>query len=273
MSYDPSTLQPRARERYLGFGRQYTAEQVLAQAHQTLLAYEKYGPLLLPYGFPTEDAQQLGDATDGLHACKVDHTQVSSTRQVLSTKHKSTRRRARDVRRCIRSALKRVLDTLLEQNQHDEAHVVDAALSKTSKLSGKDQQLLEQLDTLDDVLAEPFVVQAMAKRGGPDIVARLQTVRKDLNQCMRLRAGNPDRGAVADDRDILGGIIVSITRAAYSAASVAARELGQPAIATAFKLTHLRSRSSTAPAPELPESPEPEPPTTEPPITTEPVIK
>ncbi|MDI1480270.1 hypothetical protein [Polyangium sp. y55x31] len=42
--------------------------------------------------------------------------------------------------------------------------------------------------------------------------------------------------------DLIDGIIVSLTRTAREAADAAARELGEPALATAFELSTLHKR-------------------------------
>lgn len=79
---------------------------------------------------------------------------------------------------------------------------------------------------------------------------------------MRQRAATPEISAVADERDIHDGIIVSLARAARNAGRAAARELGQPAIEVAFRLTHLTPRSARDPerdTPDLPEDPATDP--------------
>lgn len=252
MTLDIATLAPRARERYLAIGRRYGSEDVLAQAHKTLLAHQKYGHLLVAYGFGLRDAERLAQGRDRLHASKVDRTHVSTDRKILRSSHTGARRRARDERICIRSVLELVLDTLYETDQHEAAGRVVGALEETEAQPRKDQKLLEQADTLEEVLVDPAVVAAMADRGGPDILLRLQQARADLNGTMRQRAGQPEIAAIADERDILDGIIVSLARAARKAARVAARHLGQPAIATEFKLTHLRARPTSSPDPDTP---------------------
>lgn len=266
MTLDISLLAPRARERYLAIGRRYSSEDVLAQAHKTLLAHQKHGHLLVAYGFGLGDAERLAQGRDRLHATKVGRTQASSDRKILRNFRTRARSRARDERTCIRSVLELVADSLYESSQHEAAGRVVVALDDTAAQPPKDQQLLEQLDTLEEVLVDPPVVEAMADRGGPDILARLRAARTDLNDGVRQSAAKPEVSAIADERDILDGIIVSLARAARKAARVAARHLGQPAIATEFKLTHLRSRPAGTPdldtPSDLPADPETDEPAT-----------
>ncbi len=264
MTLDITSLSPRARERYLTIGRRYPSEDVLAQAHKTLLAHQKYGHLLIIYGFGLGDAERLGEGRDQLHARMVGRTHVSSDRKVLRDFHAIARRRARDERTCIVAALELVLDNLFEANLHEVAGRVVVALEQTEVSPPSDQKLLEQLDTLEEMLIDPVVVAFMVDRGGPEILLRLQQARTDLTSTTRQRAGKPDVSAIADERDILDGIIVSLARAARKAARAAARHLGQPAIGTEFKLIHLRSRSGRTPAPDTPSDPSTDPVTDEP---------
>jgi hypothetical protein len=256
-----SLLSSRARERYLAIGRRYASGDTLAQAHKTLAAHDKYGALILPYGWGMGDAGRLGEARDQLHACKVDHNQATNDRKVGRTSHATARRNARRERRCSRSVLTLALDTLIEDDQLTAADRVQVALKQTSATPDDDQGLLEQLDTLDGVLGDPLVTAAIQDRGGEAIVRRLTDAHAALMSSMRQRGATPEISAVADERDILDGIIVSLARAARNAARVAARHLGQPAIEVAFRLTHL-TRSASDPeldTPELPEEPATEP--------------
>ena len=264
MTLDIASLAPRARERYLAIGRRYSSEDVLAQAHKTLLAHQKYGHLLVAYGFGLHDAERVAEGRDLLHASKVGRTHVSSDRKILRNFQTGARRRARDERTCIITVLELAIDTLYENNQPEAAARVVVALDQTAVQPPKDQQLLEQLDTLEEILVDPEVVAATADRGGPDILLRLRQARADLNGTVRQSAAKPEVAAVNDERDILDGIIVSLVRAARKAARIAARHLGQPAIATEFKLTHLRSRPGST-NPDTPSDPPADPGTDAPP--------
>lgn len=262
MPLDIALLSPRARERYLAIGRRYASGDTLAQAHKTLAAHDKYGALLVPYGFGMGDASRLAETRDQLHARKVDHTQATNDRKVVRNKHATTRRNARTERRCTRSVLGLALDTLIENDQQAAADRVQVALDQTSVDPADDQRLLEQLDTLDGVLGDPIVTEAIQDRGGAEIARRLTDAHAALMSTMRQRAARTEISAVADERDILDGIIVSLARAARNAARIAARHLGQPAIEVEFRVTHLTPRSGSDPeldTPALPEEPETEP--------------
>jgi hypothetical protein len=262
MPLDIALLSPQARERYLAIGRRYTSADTLAQAHKTMLAHAKYGLLLVPYGFGMGDGQRLGEARDRLHVCKVDRTQVAGDSLALRNTHTAARRKAKVERRCVRSVLDLALGTLIEDGDEATANRVQVVAKQTRTPTTTDQELLEQLDMLADVLADEQVAEAIADRGGPEIAQRLEDATTNLSTAVRLRAAKPDLSAVADERDILDGIIVSLTRAARNAARITARHLGQPAIEAEFKLTHLRSRPGSDPeldAPSTPEEPETEP--------------
>jgi hypothetical protein len=86
---------------------------------------------------------------------------------------------------------------------------VQVALDQTSVVPDDDQRLLEQLDTLDGVLGDPLVTEAIADRGGEAIARRLTDAHAALMRSMRQRAATPEISAVAGERDILDGIIVS----------------------------------------------------------------
>jgi hypothetical protein len=256
-----SLLSSRARERYLAIGRRYASGDTLAQAHKTLAAHDKYGALILPYGWGMGDAGRLGEARDQLHARKVDHNQATNDRRVVRTSRTTARRDARSERLCSRSVLTLALGTLIEDDELAAADRVEAALEQTSADPDDDQGLVEQLDTLGGVLADPLVAKAIEDRGGEAIARRRTDAHTALMSSMRQRGATPEISAVADERDILDGIIVSLARAARNASRIAARHLGQPAIEVAFRLTHL-SRSGSDPeldTPELPEEPATEP--------------
>ncbi|HWN69084.1 MAG TPA: hypothetical protein VNM90_15705, partial [Haliangium sp.] len=180
---------------------------------------------------------------------------------VVRNQQAATRRDARTERRCIRSVLGLALDTLIEDGEQDAADRVEVALTQTSADPDDDQALLEQLDTLSAVFVDVLVAKAIQDRGGTEITTRLADAQAELMSSIRQRAARTEIPAVADERDILDGIIVLLARAARNAARVAARHLGQPAIEVAFRLTHL-TRPGSDPAldpPALPAQPETEP--------------
>jgi hypothetical protein len=167
----------------------------------------------------------------------------------------STWIRARRKRRCTRSVLGLALDTLIENDQQAAADRVQVALDQASVVPDDDQRLLEQLDTLVGVLGDPLVTEAIADRGGESITQRLTDAHAALMSSIRQRAATPEISAVADERDTLDGIIVSLARAARNAARAAARDLGQPAIEVEFRLTHLTPRSDSDPRTRPPRAP------------------
>jgi hypothetical protein len=100
------------------------------------------------------------------------------------------------------------------------------------------------------VLTEPTVAAEAGGRGGDkavaDLTARAAAVRAAAEGLSAPR-GTPQE---TEKLDLLDGIIVELARAASEAAKAASKELGEPAMATAFELRELygakRSRAGGA---------------------------
>jgi hypothetical protein len=100
-------------------------------------------------------------------------------------------------------------------------------------------------------------------RASGQIAQRLTDARDELLACDYENAAHPEVAATAENRTLLCGIAITLVRSANAAARVAARRLGQPAIAVAFKLVHLepprRKRAAAAPPADEPAAPAGEP--------------
>jgi hypothetical protein len=265
MPLNIDALAPRARERYLAIGRRYLTAAVLAQANKILRGLEKYAAQLARSGFGPRDAERLRDGRDALLAHEIGRSQTATTRKVISQSNVTVEQEARDARHGTRAVLGTAGDEALELGNEDMAKRLDAVLTQTRVQPDAEVQLLDQLETLYAALSDAGVLPLIADRGGPETLAELVTARGSLTTMVEQRADSTADPAAADARDIVDGYVVTLARRARAAANVAARRLGQPAIAEAFKLTHLRSRAGSGATPDEPAGDEP---TTEP---TEPV--
>jgi hypothetical protein len=258
MPLNIDALAPRARERYLTIGRRYLSAAVLAQANKTLRALEKFAVHLVRHGFGPRDVERLRDGRDALLAHETGRSQTAAARKVISQSNVAIEQEARDARHGTRAVLGTAGDEALEQGADEVAKRVSAALTQTRVQPDEEVQLLDQLETLYAAISDPEVLPLVADRGGPETVADLVLARGSLTTLVEQRADSSADPAAADARDIVDGYVVTLARNARAAARVAARRLGQPAIAEAFKLTHLRSRSgSGATAPDAPADDEP----------------
>jgi hypothetical protein len=159
---------------------------------------------------------------------------------------------------CNSVTIERKGDEALEQGADTVSKRADLVLEQTRLQPEEEVQLLDQLEALYPVLAAPEVLPLVADRGGPETLAELVTARNDLTVLVNARSDRATDPATADARDITDGYVVPLTRRARAAANVAARRLGQPAIAEDFRLTHLRPRyGSGATTPDEPGDDEP----------------
>jgi hypothetical protein len=254
MAVDISSLAPRARERYLELGPRYPATAVLAQANATMVGLDHHGPALLKHGFGLTDARRLEQIRDALLAYLTTRTHARTERQASRSTHASARRSSREERRCARALLELAAADLLEAG--DDAWLVPhTVLLQTRRLSSN-AALPAQMDTLYETLIHPAVAPVVAERGGAEIAQRLADARDELLARNFENAAHPEIAATAENRNILCGIAITLVRSANAAARVAARRLGQPAIAVAFKLVHLepprKKRPAAAPPPSEP---------------------
>jgi hypothetical protein len=242
MPFDIGSLTPRECERYREIGQQYTTPDVLAQASKSLHAYQLYGHLLADQGFGPDDGAELFQRRDFLRESDAGHIQAVDDRRFLGKTYETTKREAQDERTSARTLISMSIAPLSKSNQHELAQRAELVLEQTTKVRG-DKQLVDQLKSFHDLLSVPALAPITANRGGPRIVAALETARNGLIGAMQDRASTPEVSSASEHRDILDGAVVVLCRAARDAARVAARRLGQPAIAEAFKLDLLRRPS------------------------------
>lgn len=258
MAIDIATMAPKAREKYLAIGERYATPDVLAQADKTLSALTLYGTILVLFGYGLDDGQRLAELRDVLLEYSTNQVQSAGARKNSRKSYLTTLRQSKDARLSVRTVLGVAHDALLESGEEEAAKPIQTVLDDTSA-EAEDADLLDQLKALHLVVTAPALESLIASRGGPAIIERLTAAQTGLRAVLRGRAGDPERTAASQIRDILDGMVVTSVRAARAAARVAARAHGQPAIARAFKLDLLRPTRATEPDDETPGLPETDP--------------
>jgi hypothetical protein len=250
MSVDIDAIAPAARKRYLLLGRRYITANVLAQAEKTMRGLTKYGPLLVDHGFGEEDGQDLTGVTAALRQQDTGSAQALGLRKMTSQTTSGTFDKGKLGRRSLRSILSATMRVLGEKGEEDLASMVQSVLKETKTLSGN-AMLPKQIEMLLDVLEDPAVAEVARNRGGSTaVIARHTALHAELLNALGDRAETSPITSANERRDVLDGIVVTICRQAYTAAQLAARALGQPAIEVEFELTHLTPWRNSAPAPE-----------------------
>jgi hypothetical protein len=257
MSLDTAKMSAQALEYYFTLGNYYSTQSVLAQGDKTLQGLAKYATILVEYGFGTKYGDRLALACDTLQSKVVHRAEAAGTRKLSGKTYLTTSRKARKDRLVAVNTLAAAIPELLEGGQVTAAQLVETKLEQMSRLES-DEQLPAQLQLLHDVLVHPDVAGAVADRNGPAIATRVKNARTAMIDALRERAGQTPVSAAVYEREVVEGVIVSLARSANAAARLAASDLGQPAIALAFKLTHLERKraGADASAPETPEAPE-----------------
>jgi hypothetical protein len=240
MPVDVSALPPESREVYLDRGRRVTTPNTLAQANKTIRAFIRYGAEVTADGYGPEDDAHLSDTRDTLIARFTDGALARDASKLVTVDYVSARRDAKDDRESGRTLLTSCLARLRDGGNLQDAKRVQNLLEQTSA-AADDTTLIDHLSRLHGMITDPALTPLITTRGGPGLIGRIQNSREALLTAMHQRVGHPDVSALSDERDILDGIIVTLTRTAARAARVAARRLGQPAIASEFKLVYLRA--------------------------------
>jgi hypothetical protein len=266
MSVDIDAMSPEARAHYRSIGAQYTTPDVLAQADMTMHGLSMYGSLLILCGFGQEDAQDFTDGRDDLRAQESGGGLVATDRKVVAQNASEVIEKAKQRRQAVIIILKSALRVLRQRGFTNAVTLVQKTLKETSALT-EDAQLPTQLALLQVALKDPTVAEVVASRGGTEADAELTALQPAVRTAKSDRTEHPAVTAAAERRDILDGFVVTLARTARDASRIAARQHGQPAIAAAFELVHLRrKRNRKAADPETPAPADPvaspEPPAT-----------
>lgn len=264
MALDIEAMAPEAIAEYRELGERYPTANVLAQADKVVAGLELWAAALAEQGFGAEDHEDVLEARDRLRAQELDTAETASDRKAASQNATDVIADGRRGRRTAITILKNAQRVLRQRGEKTALAAVQSALSQARALN-EDSELPKHLSVLLTALQEPTVATAVAGRGGPAAATRLTVLQDAVRAALAQRAGHVPTLAVAEMRDILDGILVTLARNARAAARMAARALGQPAIAAAFELVHLeppRGRRTTpeSPAPEQPAPEQPEQP-------------
>ena len=245
MPVDVSTLPLEACEHYLELGRRETTHNTLAQANKTIRAFAQWGVQVTQDGYGPEDDAHLSDTRDTLIARFTDGSNAKDASKVATVDLLKARRDAKNDRQSARSLLSSCVPPLRDRGDVQDARRVGSLLEQTSTFE-HDIALVDHLSRLHDMISEPVLVPLIVNRGGPGLIVRTRNSRENLLVALRERAGHPGVTALANERDILDGIIITLTRNAARAARAASRRLGLPAIAQDFKLVYFRATRNGA---------------------------
>jgi hypothetical protein len=254
MALDLATISPEARRRYIRLGRRYQSPDVLAQAAQIVLALPEYGAVIARHGFGVEEQEQVVDAHGVLLEQQDSSNQAVAQHSITGQTYEDAIEKGKAVRQTTRTTCKSIDKAATEKDDLEVSRVVRTALTQTSRLR-RNKFLVDHLSILYTAIATPIVLPYVESRGGADLIGSLQSTRAVLRTAQNARAGHTPVTVASETCDLLDGLIVSLARSARDAAEAAARHLGQPSIAAAFKLNHLRRRSASSRSPQGPDGP------------------
>ncbi|MFO0759116.1 MAG: hypothetical protein U0359_21670 [Byssovorax sp.] len=258
MAIDLDTIPAITRAQQIKLGRQFSSNDTLAQANQTLNALESYGDLLVPDGFIAADTARLTDARDMLITAGVGRETARAGKKVTNGLYTEAMAEGKILRRRGRAVLENVEGALQESAAPDAQEAVQkikATLLGTQAAGADAEALATQLDQLAATLKAPGIKAEAAKRGGAQAAADLLAGSAKLrasDEQSAVPAGTPAHTQLLDHLD---GIIVGLVRRARKAARSAAARLGNPAIAAAFELDKLYAgpaKKNDKPAPKSP---------------------
>ncbi|TKC96490.1 hypothetical protein [Polyangium fumosum] len=242
MALDLNTFPPEARAAFIKDGERFGSEDTLEQANQTLNAYLTHGSKLAAFGFAPEDAAELKDARDALIDAGVGREAKRTSKKIDTVAHATAMRDGQGVRLRGRSVLAGTKRALLLSGNTEAVKKIEVLLDSESAVAEDAEGLAKQLDALRTVLKEPAVASAAQNRGGPQAAVDLEAKAAALRDAAKAKAEPRGTPVETEALDLIDGIIVSLTRTAREAAEAAARELAEPAIATAFELSALYKR-------------------------------
>lgn len=256
---DTTTIAPARRSQLIESGRDFGSELTLAQGQKTLKGLETHGPKLAAFGFSPEDTLELTDATQTLVEAGVGRNGKRTSKRQMSAAYTRTLKEAQQVRLRARSVLasaRRVLARVAGAEAVAGVELIDAVLVACTVAPDYAIPFANQLDELRRGLTDPTVAAATATRGGPQTVADLTARAAALRAVEQACAGAPGTPEHTEHLDLLDGIILELVRGAREAAEAASKELGEPALLSAFSLSELYPSTGGRSAPDTtPEAP------------------
>jgi hypothetical protein len=228
-----SPLSDEARN-FLGrVGRRFGTHEVLDQAEYTLASHSRFTNELRLHGFSADDRKQLANARAAAASLARLDKKITDRDYVAALgEAKTSRARARSV---LLSAYRRLRAS--GGSSPEVAHAmaeISAVITQTAEPGGDDHVYAVHLSRLREVLALPSVQAEVASSGGPEADAKLVEAQATLRRVNEAQACANNR-----DEDVLDGLIVELCRTAQFAAQSAAKEIGNGAIAGAFRLVKL----------------------------------
>ena len=250
---DPTTIAPELRIQLVTAGQDFSSELTLAQANKTLKGLETHGPKLVAFGFGLDEGQDLQDVSNLVVTAGVGRQGKRTNKKQMSVACERAVKEGQQVRLRARSILtggRRVLARSAAPEAVAAVQLIDIVLNTCSVATDSPSPLAGQLDELLRGLANPAVTTAVAEKGGPQAVIDLTARAAALRAADQATAGARGTPEHTEYLDLLDGIILELVRGARDAADVASKELGEPALLSAFALTELYPNAGTRAAPE-----------------------
>lgn len=242
MGLDLTAISPEARAIYIKDGARFGSEDTLEQANLTLNAYTLHGTKINDYGFGSSDATELQDARDALITAGVGREAKRTNKKIDTAALSAAMHDAQGTRLRARSVLHAARRGLLWTGKTEFVQKIDVLLERDSLAAEDAEGLAKQLDALNDLLNDSTIADAAKNRGGPKAVVDLGKHALALRDAAKAKAEPRGTPVETEHLDLIDGIIVSLARMAREAAEAAARELAEPAMATAFELSGLYKR-------------------------------
>jgi hypothetical protein len=238
MTLDLNAISEGARKAYIAIGHGYGSHDTLKQADQTLAAYERHAALVEEHGFGPDDAVHLRDARDLLIAAGVTREEARTDKKVTNIALVNAVHEGKQVRTSSVSLLRRAHTALRFETTPALSALgarVEAVISSCRHSEDDADRLATQLGQMKDALTESSIATLLARRGGPSVVARLESAITSLRAAARAHAPVPGTPVETAHLNLLDGIIVTLARDARRAA----RASGRRDVADEFALRHL----------------------------------
>ena len=252
MDLDLSAIPSDVRAAFIKDGARFGSEDTLAQANQTLNAFALHGAKLNDYGFGAADAEELQDARDALITAGVGREAKRTHKKLDTVAYAAAIRDAQGSRLRARAVLKGAKRNLTLAGKTEAAQKIEVVLHRDSDAADDAEGLAQQLDALQALLKDSVIYGVAKNRGGSKVLPELEAHAEALREAAKTKAAPLGTPVETEKLDLLDGIIVSLARLAREAADAAARDLGEPALETAFELSAIYKKRAkkTEPAPE-----------------------
>lgn len=263
MSTDLSKINPTQRQKLIYLGQQFSSQDTLDQANQTLGACAAHANIIKAFGFGPKQIKDLEDARDSLQECGIGREAARGLKKANGLAYIQAMNKGESVRAWARTLLIHAADELTGTEVAEELQAsksVTSALAQSRVAGEKAEPLAQQLALLLDALKDPVIAAICADIGGPEAVSAAESAIQGLRTADHEDVGGRGTPAETATLDLLDGIIVNLVRKARRAAVAAAKETGNPGLVGAFRLDKLynhRSAEPAAPEPEAPDAPEP----------------